>query len=294
MMQTASENPGHAVARIGMINFINTAPLYEVWKRTVHRADWLVAEAVPLTINRLLSIGELDLGFISSHEYAVHPDRYLLLPDLSISASGSVGSVFLFARKELAELDGEKLLLTSHSQTSVSLLKIILEEFVGVRPHYHTGAISENQAVLDRYTGILAIGDEALHLRQHGEFPVCVDLSKVWGEQTGLPFVFAVWAARRDFCLREPVEIAEIHAELLRCLREGLADLTAISGEVAARIPMDPEECYRYLRGIEYDLSPLKQQGLALFYDYLIKRGEGAAAALPLQFWDGPRKVDEP
>lgn len=288
-MTKPSEHPRHPVARIGMINFINTAPLYEVWKRTVHRPDWLVAEAVPLTINRLLAIGDLDLGFISSHEYAVHPDRYLLLTDLSISASGSVGSVFLFARKGMEQLDDALLLLTSQSQTSVSLVKIILEEFVGVRPHYHSGAIHENFGELGRYGGILAIGDEALLLRQRGDFPVCVDLSRVWWEKTGLPFVFAVWAARRDFCQREPREIAEIHGELLRCLREGLAGLKAISGEVAARIPMDPEECYRYLQGIEYDLGPTKQRGLALFYDYLIKRGEGAATALPLQFWDKSR-----
>lgn len=291
-MRTQGENTDHPVARIGMINFINTAPLYEIWKRTVHRSDWLVAEAVPLTINRLLSIGELDLGFISSHEYAVHPDRYLILPDLSISASGSVGSVFLFARKEVAELDGEKLLLTSHSQTSVSLAKIILEEFIGVQPRYHSGAIHEHLPELGHYSGVLAIGDEALLMRQRGDFPVCVDLSHVWWEKTGLPFVFAIWAARRDFCRREPVEIAEIHGELRRCLRTGLADLAAISAEVAPRIPMDPEDCYRYLRGIEYDLGPRKQQGLALFYDYLIKRGEADAAALPLQFWDKSRKVE--
>lgn len=275
-----------------MINFINTAPLYEVWKRTVQRPDWEVTEAVPLTINRLLSVGELDLGFISSHEIAVHPDRYLLLPELSISASGSVGSVFLFARREMAELEGEKLLLSSQSQTSVSLLKIILEEFHGVRPQYQSGAIHENLADLGRYAGILAIGDEALLLRRRGDFPIGVDLSKIWWEQTGLPFVFAVWAARRDFCRREPVVITEIYGELRRCLREGLADLAAISAGVAARIPMDPEDCYRYLRGIEYDLGQRKQQGLALFYDYLIKRGEGAAAALPLQFWDSSRTVE--
>lgn len=292
MMLPTSENPAHPVARIGMINFINTAPLYEVWKRTVQRADWLVAEAVPLTINRLLSIGELDLGFISSHEYAVHPDRYLLLPELSISASGSVGSVFLFARKELAELGGARLLLTSQSQTSVSLAKIILEEFHGVQPHYHSGAISEHLPDLGHFAGVLAIGDEALLMRRRGDFPICVDLSKVWWEQTGLPFVFAVWAARCDFCHCEPGAIAEIHAELRRCLREGLADLEAISAAVAPRIPMEPEDCYRYLRGIEYDFGPTKQQGLALFYDYLIKRGEGAAAALPLQFWDKSKTVE--
>jgi len=286
MVTTMSENSPHPVARIGMINFINTAPLYEVWKRTVHRSDWLVAEAVPLTINRLLSIGELDLGFISSHEYAVHPDRYLILPDLSISASGSVGSVFLFARQGMAEMGGQKLLLTSQSQTSVSLLKIILEEFVGVQPHYHSGSIRENLAALHQYNGILAIGDEALHLKQHGDFPVVIDLSRVWWEHTGLPFVFALWAVRRDFCSREPREIAEIHSELRRCLDEGLADLATISRIVAERVTLEPEECCRYLQGIEYDLGPRKQLGLALFYEYLIKRGEGDGAALPLQFWE--------
>lgn len=289
MMVTPSASSGFPVARIGMINFINTAPLYEVWKRTTHRPDWLVSEAVPPVINRLLRVGELDLGFISSHEYAVHPERYLLLPELSISASGSVGSVFLFGRLEMDELDGEKLLLTSQSQTSVNLLKIILEEFHGLRPHYQFGAIHENLAELGRYAGILAIGDEALLLRRRGDFPFCIDLSKVWWERTGLPFVFAVWAVRRDFCRREPVVTSEIYGELRRCLREGLADLVAISAAVAARIPMDPADCYLYLRGIEYDLGSRKQQGLALFYDYLIKRGEGAAAALPLQFWDSSR-----
>ncbi|NTV12522.1 MAG: menaquinone biosynthesis protein [Desulfobulbaceae bacterium] len=287
-----SANSPHPVARIGMINFINTAPLYEVWKRTVHRADWQVAEAVPLTINRLLSIGELDLGFISSYEYAVHPDRYLILPDLSISASGSVGSVFLFARQGMAEMGRQKLLLTSQSQTSVSLLKIILEEFVGVQPHYHSGSIRDNLAALHQYSGILAIGDEALHLKHHGDFPVVIDLSRVWWEHTGLPFVFALWAARREFCDREPEEIVAIHTELVRCLAEGLADLANISRTVAARVPLDPEECYRYLQGIEYDLSPRKQQGLALFYQYLIKRGEGLPSALPLQFWASSRKVE--
>ena len=60
-------------ARIGMVNFINTAALYEVWKESVQRPEWQVVEAAPAVLNRLLRSGDLDLGFVSSYEYAEHP-----------------------------------------------------------------------------------------------------------------------------------------------------------------------------------------------------------------------------
>ena len=54
-------------ARIGMVNFINTAPLYVTWQQRVARPDWLVTEGAPTTLNRMLCNNELDLGFVSSH-----------------------------------------------------------------------------------------------------------------------------------------------------------------------------------------------------------------------------------
>jgi chorismate dehydratase len=45
---------------------------------------------------------------------------------------------------------------------------------------------------------------------------------------------------------------------------------------------MDEAACYRYLRGIEYDLGSEKQEALRRFFEYLIKRGEVPASALPL------------
>ena len=113
------------IARIGMVNFINTAPLYEKWRATVHRPEWQITEAPPTTLNRMLYDNELDLGFVSSHEYAAHPDRYRILPGLSISATGPVGSVFLFSKTDPELLTGKTVLLSSLSQTSVSLVKII-------------------------------------------------------------------------------------------------------------------------------------------------------------------------
>lgn len=271
-------------ARIGMVNFINTAPLYEVWQRTVFRPDWQVTEGVPALLNNLLHGGQLDLGFISSHEYALHPDKYRLLKDLSISATGAVGSVFLFSRLEPRQLAGKKILLSSQSQTSGYLVRIILEEFFGVKPDYVTGAIADHQEDLASFAAVLAIGDEALRLNGSEEFPLKLDLGLVWAERTGLPFVFAVWAVREDFYRLAPATVTEIHRELLRCVIEGRRDLRFISSLVAPRIPMVPEECFKYLQGIEYDLGAGKQQGLRLFCEYLAKRGEGSQAALPLKF----------
>jgi len=54
--------------RIGMVNFINTAPLYDVWQRTVNRPEWNVVEAPPTVLNSMLYANELDMGLVSSQE----------------------------------------------------------------------------------------------------------------------------------------------------------------------------------------------------------------------------------
>lgn len=270
------------IARIGMVNFLNTAPLYEVWKRTVARPDWQVTEAPPSTLNRLLHQGELDLGFISSHEYAAHPEEYKILGNLSISATGKVGSVFLFSRVPLSDLDDRLVLLSSQSQTSVNLIKIILENFYRVQPRYETG-LATARSDLTGIDAVLSIGDEALLLASEGRYPHQLDLGEAWQRETGLPFVFAVWAVREKFCRSEPDQVVAIHHELLRCLDEGRQNLMEISRMVAPRIPMAVDACHAYLSGMEYDLDDRKQEGLTLFYRYLIERGEASPAAVPLK-----------
>ncbi len=270
-------------ARIGMVNFINTAPLYEVWKRSVNHPEWIVTEDTPAQLNRMLYAGDIDLGFISSHEYAAHCSEYKMLADLSISASGPVGSVVLLSKVKPENLSDQLVLLSSQSQTSASLVKIILEDFIGTHPCYATGSLSE-EIMEDSKTpsAIMAIGDEALYLAKKGNYPYILDLAEVWQENTDLPFVFAVWAVRKEFCRTDPDNVVFIHQELLRCVHEGQQELEKISKLVAPRIPMPELDCYNYLKGLEYDLGPKKQEGLHLFFDFLIKRGEVSNEALPL------------
>ena len=270
--------------RIGMVNFINTAPLYDIWQRTVNRPEWKVIEAAPSVLNRMLYENDLDMGLVSSQEYAAHPQDYLILDDISISASGPVGSVFLFSRCDPGQLADRIVLLSGQSHTSVSLVKIILEKFYHVEPVYQVGSAlkaKENKEI----QAVLAIGDEALLLAQSGTYSHKIDLSKIWHEKTSLPFVFAIWAIREKFCRENPGVVEDIHRELLRCRSEGRKDLKNISKRVAPRVSMDAEACYEYLLGIEHDLGPDKQKGLIRFIEYLIERGEGAADSLPLKFF---------
>ena len=271
--------------RIGMVNFINTAPIYEVWKKTVHQSDWRIIAAAPSELNRMLYRDELDLGCVSSLEYAVHPQQYKIIGDLSISASGPIGSVFLFSRVAPDQLSDKVVLLSGQSQTSISLIKIILEEFYSISPRYRVGSVMEPRREEGVFDAVLAIGDEALRLVTANEYPIRLDLGEVWHRQTGLPFVFALWTVREKFCREEPEQLAAIHRELLRCLADGQRNLSAISREVAPRIPMDIDACWNYLRSIEYDLGPEKRQALKLFYEYLIKRNEADPAALPLKIY---------
>ena len=276
--------PTDPIVRIGMVNFINTAPLYDVWLRTVNRPDWSVVEAAPSALNRMLYADQLDMGLVSSQEYAAHPEKYLLLDDISISASGPVGSVFLFSKCEPEHLTDRLVLLSGQSQTSVSLVKIILENFYNVIPMYEVGSALEAQHD-SAISAVLAIGDEALLLAQNKIYPRKIDLGKIWHEKTSLPFVFAVWAMREKFCRSNPEMVREIQRELQRCRQEGRNDLHNISKRVGPRVSMDADACYAYLRGIEHDLCHEKKKGLVRFIEYLIERGEGVPEALPLKMY---------
>ncbi len=266
-----------------MVNFINTAPIYETWKTRKHPQDWHVVEAPPSTLNRMLAKNELDLGFVSSYEYCVRPEEYKILADLSISANGSVGSVFLFSRIEPKLLGDHIVLLSGQSETSISLVKIILEEFLHVHPEYVVGNVNGSKA--EESQGILAIGDEALRLSAGNEFPFKLDLAEVWCQFTNLPFVFAVCAVREGFCLEHPEIVKAVHNEFLFCRGEGRERLEFICKNVAPRIPMHPDECYVYLRAIEYDLGERKQKALETFFQYLIDRGEASPLSVPLKIF---------
>ena len=274
------------IVKIGIVNFINTAPFFETWKQTVVDHNWEIVGGSPAVLSKKLAGGHLDIGLVSSYEYGLHPDKYKILSGLSISTNGSggsAGSVFLFSHVPLDQLDQSAVLLSSQSETSAALVKIILEEFEGIKPIYTTGDISS--AKIEEYKAVLAIGDDALRLVATSTYLYQFDLGDIWKRETGLPFVFEVCAVRERFFLQQQEMTDKIHKELLRCRDEGIKALKEVASIAAPRIPMPVSSCVEYLQTMEYDLGTQKQKALGVFFDYLIKRDEIDTHALPLKIY---------
>jgi chorismate dehydratase len=270
--------------RVGKVSFINTLPIFYPLESGAVRHDFLIIDGTPVDLNELLAAGELDLGLISSVEYGRRFTEYLLLPDLSISCTTKVCSVLLLSRMPLEELEGKEILLTPKSDTSVALLKLLFSRKFSVEPRYRVADYHASGSGLpDGVAAVLAIGDDALRLQKSPEVKLALDLGAVWHEWTGRPFVFAVWALRRETLAQKDGVAHKAHATLLEAKEYGLRHLDQISESLDQCSWFSKGECAQYLQTIEYDLDEDKQAGLKLFLDMLYEAGE-LSKQVPLNF----------
>ncbi len=259
--------------KLGIVNFINTAPLLIPFVRMGALEQWETVEDNPSKLNRMLKAGEIDVGLISSFSYGLNHKDYFILKDYCISATGTVGSVLLFSRRPIYDLSRARIVLTNQSETSINLLFIILEYFNGFEPFYTSGTFDDFDRDRDA-DAYLAIGDEALKLKRNLRDIFSYDLASMWYETTSLPFVFALWAVRKDSGLEGSLALSLLKKRLADSYTQGVKNLGEIAGMVCNRIPMTQGECLSYLKGIEFDLSHLKMKGLGHFFRLLKQMGK--------------------
>jgi chorismate dehydratase len=114
------------------------------------------------------------------------------------------------------------------------------------------------------------IGDPALLLQTRQAYPYRYDLGQAWKDWTGLPFVFAVWAARRDV---NRAAVRDVHRALLASRKWGLANITALAEQASSATDVDVGDCVEYLAGLDYGLSYRHLAGLSDFLGRLAARG---------------------
>jgi chorismate dehydratase len=159
-----------------------------------------------------------------------------------------------------------------------------MAELFEVQPRYHRGQLAG--APLKECAAVMAIGDEALRLKAAGIMPFELDLGQAWQELTGLPFVFGVWAVRRDFAAAQPEATDSLHRLLLRSRDWGLGSLAELSRIAPAFFSMSPAQILAYFRRLNYSLDPEHEEGLAAFFHYLYNLGE-LDEAPRLEFFKG-------
>jgi chorismate dehydratase len=259
--------------RLGRIPYINCYPVYGAIDRGRVRMPAELVTGTPAELNDLLVAGELDVSVISAVEYARHAKDLVLLPGLAISCDGPVRSVMLFSKTAVGQLDGRTVLLSASSRTSVALLELLFRDVWKVRPRFAEARAEasdlEHLAELP-HEAVLVIGDPALLLAARSAYPHRYDLGVEWKRWTGLPFVFAVWAARRDADARA---VERIHRALLESRGWGLAHLDELAHAASAATLVPESECRAYLGGLDYELTYKHLAGLTDFFHRLAALG---------------------
>lgn len=272
---------------MGHIQFLNCLPLYWGLMRSGELMNVDLHKDAPDRLSQALVAGELDIGPVSLVEYLHHADQLLLLPDLAVGSDGPVRSVNLVSTRPPTELSGRRVALGSTSRTGVLLARLLLAERHQVLPSYLRCPPDLTQMLLEADAGVL-IGDVALraHFEAHRHGLIVTDLGQEWREWTGLPMVFAVWAARRSFAADHPGLVKDVHQAFLRSRELCLAELDRVAAAAARWEPFDRAALAGYFRVLDFSLGPRQVAGLREF-----ARRAAAAGAVPSLPADGPEFV---
>jgi chorismate dehydratase len=237
------------VIRLGRISYVNMAPVF------FHLdADVEEVVGVPTELNHLLLEGGVDLAPISSIAYARNAERLRLLPRLCVSSEGAIDSIQLVSRTPPDRV--RSIAVTPESATSVVLARVLVPE----AKHVPLGESAD---------ATLLIGDAALRSAFEDPTPH-FDLGRLWLDRTGLPMVFAVWAAP------EPL------AEGLVDLEHSLVASVRLARSEPERLARQASEAYgypagflaRYFEKLRYSFGPRERAGLYAFLEMARDVGE--------------------
>jgi chorismate dehydratase len=249
---------GSPRVRVGAVTYLNSRPLLFGLDRGLGRHRLQLDHDVPAVLAARLAAGELDLALLPTIELARIPGLELV-PGLAIATRGPARSVRLVARRPLADV--ASVALDPESRTSNALVQVLFARHWRGRPAFVQGPRALDEA-LERCDAAVRIGDKALFepvppgLHVH-------DLGQAWTEATGLPFVFAVWAARPR------VLDDEIRELLWRSLQDDPETIAQIAESYEWEGRSHPELSRAYLEdNLSFRIGPEEARAIAIFLGY--------------------------
>lgn len=232
-----------------------------------HSDDALLREtfdlrfALPSECADQLASGDADIGIVPVIEMA--RQKLEFFRGTGIACRGPVRTILLVSKVPPREI--RTLATDSGSRTSVMLSRVILAEKYGAQPKL----ISLKPALapmLAQADAALIIGDAALHIDPATLPFECLDLGAEWVSMTGLPFVFAVWAGRREMML------AKYERAFIDSCRYGLEQVEEIVKDQAPIRSVTPELARAYLtRHIVFEIGDRDYDGMNLYLKHAMR-----------------------
>jgi len=247
------------MTKFGAVSYLNTKPLIYSMEREFENAQNGAGDSLELDLpsrlaDRLVS-GELDVALIPIVETFRNPELEVV-SDACIACAGPVWSVKLLSEKPLDEI--KSVALDEGSRTSAAMVRVMLGQGKASNVRFESLPI-ENDWKSVGTDAVLIIGDRAMDCHSD-RFQHQWDLGQWWFQTQRLPFVFAVWAARREFT-------TESVSKILQQSRDaGCSVLKEIASLHAPEYGLTEEQCFNYLKSnLHFRLSTREKVAIEKF-----------------------------
>jgi len=246
------------VIRLGVVSFLNSRPLIaglEADDRVDLRFD------VPAALPALLDCGVVDVALVPVIDVLRSRGGLTVVSDACIGCDGETMTVRVFSRVPPDRI--RTLHVDGDSHTSVALARVLWRALYGVT--LEVQPFDARRTPPDALPAVLLIGDKVVDPRR-GRFAYEVDLGGAWYQQTGLPFVFAVWARRATRAAGADPPPDHVRALLEAARDRGVAQAAAIAHEVGPRLGWPAALAERYLtRCLTFRLDARAVAGVGAF-----------------------------
>lgn len=252
-------NRSHTTCRLGAVSFLNTKPLIE---GLADEPGVKLELAVPAELTGMLQARRVDAALVPVIDIGRAGGRWKRVSDAGIGSDGDTLTVQVFSR--VPPEDMTTLHADTDSHTSVILARLVWKGF-------HRRPLSvlplKPGAGVEHCESVLLIGDKVVRADM-AQFCYRVDLGGAWRAWTGLPFVFAAWAA--------PVNLdTTAVARLLSQARDrGVARAAELAAEHGPALGWPADLARDYLtRHMKYTITPAAEAGMNKFLE--LARVEG-------------------
>lgn len=234
--------------RIGKFGYVNNfLPYY----RLEQEGKYEIVDAPPRRMEEMMRAGELHYAPVPSFSFLSSEDlrRYRFC----VASDGEVYSVIVVSKKK--RLDDAPIAATTHSRTSINLLRIILREKGMINRVVPVNGTAAD--MLKDFHHALVIGDEAIKARML--FRVVMDLGEEWKELTDLPMVFGVSASKKS------VDASRIDNDVLKSLEWGERHMDEVVEKASLRFRLPEDFLHTYFRALIHRIGSREEKGLREF-----------------------------
>jgi chorismate dehydratase len=244
--------------RISAVKYANTYPFIWGLKEAGFDKKAIIETDHPSVCAAKLISRRSDIGLVP---VAALPliKNYSIISDYCISADGEVRTVMLLSNCPFSDI--RVINLDYRSKSSVNLIRVLAKNmwnkdylWVNTSEEFDFLNIGNNEAVV-------LIGDQCFEFEKMFRFKL--DLAGEWKKQTGLPFVFACWAANREID-------ASFISEFNSALKKGVDNIDLVARAYGKSGIIGEDDLRNYLNyNIDYIFDNEKQKGMDLFLELI-------------------------